>query len=280
MKTERLPWFPCYPSKLLSALTGMPGDVKLVYLLVLLRIYEDGGSVAEDRRTLALRAAISSSRCQKALDELITTGRLIMQDDKLINPVAEEHIRAQNKIHRERVEQARTAAGRRWKKDEQNQTNIGADSMREHSILDLDKDLEKKVRKSALGSAPKGSRIDVNWKPSVEEAAYGKSRGLTEREVQREAEKFVNYWRSTSGQKGVKSDWLATWRNWCISSAERLGRQPVVLNGKGQTRALTPDEWKSVLRVFGATSNWPGPGPKPGSPGCLVPPELLQGNLV
>ena len=27
--------------------------------------------------------------------------------------------------------------------------------------------------------------------------------------------KFQDYWLSVPGQKGVKKDWLATWRNWC-----------------------------------------------------------------
>jgi hypothetical protein len=30
-----------------------------------------------------------------------------------------------------------------------------------------------------------------------------------------EASKFRDYWNSQPGQKGVKLDWPATWRNWC-----------------------------------------------------------------
>ena len=30
----------------------------------------------------------------------------------------------------------------------------------------------------------------------------------------REAAKFADYWRGVPGQKGVKRDWDATWRNW------------------------------------------------------------------
>jgi len=32
---------------------------------------------------------------------------------------------------------------------------------------------------------------------------------------------FQDYWLSVSGQKGVKKDWLATWRNWCRKAEER-----------------------------------------------------------
>jgi len=33
-----------------------------------------------------------------------------------------------------------------------------------------------------------------------------------------EAEKFVDYWRSATGQKATKRDWEATWRNWIRNS--------------------------------------------------------------
>jgi hypothetical protein len=38
--------------------------------------------------------------------------------------------------------------------------------------------------------------------------------------IRREAAKFRNYWHAIPGQRGVKLDWNATWRNWCIRSTE------------------------------------------------------------
>lgn len=37
-------------------------------------------------------------------------------------------------------------------------------------------------------------------------------------EVIAEFEVFKDYWIAQPGQKGVKTDWLATWRNWCRKS--------------------------------------------------------------
>lgn len=34
--------------------------------------------------------------------------------------------------------------------------------------------------------------------------------------------KFVNYWRSVSGSRSRKLDWDATWRNWCMTEADRF----------------------------------------------------------
>lgn len=41
----------------------------------------------------------------------------------------------------------------------------------------------------------------------------------------REHEKFRDYWRSVSGQKGVKRDWTATWRVWMRKAQEDAERR-------------------------------------------------------
>lgn len=33
-------------------------------------------------------------------------------------------------------------------------------------------------------------------------------------------QRFVNYWKATPGQKGVKLDWERTWQNWMLKEAE------------------------------------------------------------
>lgn len=37
----------------------------------------------------------------------------------------------------------------------------------------------------------------------------------------RETEKFRNYWSAKSGKDATKVDWVATWRNWMLTAAER-----------------------------------------------------------
>lgn len=37
-----------------------------------------------------------------------------------------------------------------------------------------------------------------------------------------QTEAFIDYWTSQPGQKGVKSDWIATWRNWIRNSRPTL----------------------------------------------------------
>jgi hypothetical protein len=56
---------------------------------------------------------------------------------------------------------------------------------------------------------------------------FGKSEGLSADQVAREADRFRDYWRGQPGQRGVKLDWQATWKNWIRKAADdRRGKEP------------------------------------------------------
>ncbi|QJR00897.1 hypothetical protein HH800_01000 [Sphingobium yanoikuyae] len=42
--------------------------------------------------------------------------------------------------------------------------------------------------------------------------------------IERELEKFRNYWIAKSGKDAIKANWQRTWINWLISADERIGR--------------------------------------------------------
>jgi hypothetical protein len=48
---------------------------------------------------------------------------------------------------------------------------------------------------------------------------------------QRETAKFINYYQALAGAKGVKLDWVATWRNWMMNAADRAPQgKPTTMN--------------------------------------------------
>ena len=61
----------------------------------------------------------------------------------------------------------------------------------------------------------RGARLPSNWFPSMEDHSFADRLG-----VGSEVEAFRDYWHSQPGQKGVKLDWSATWRNWCRRAAQ------------------------------------------------------------
>lgn len=66
-------------------------------------------------------------------------------------------------------------------------------------------------------SAARGNRIAPNWAPTAIDYAFAASEGLTREEINREADRFRDYWTAKSGREACKLDWSATWRNWVRS---------------------------------------------------------------
>ena len=67
-------------------------------------------------------------------------------------------------------------------------------------------------------AAERATRLPPDWQPSEAAAAYARNLGLDPAKV---AERFRNYWHAKAGKDAAKLDWDATWRNWCMTEAER-----------------------------------------------------------
>ena len=85
---DRLPWFPCYPSKLLGALAGMPPAQGYTYWIVCLRIYEIGGPCPDNLDALARRTGFNRRVVSDALDALFRAGKLVREPAGIMNPFA------------------------------------------------------------------------------------------------------------------------------------------------------------------------------------------------
>ncbi len=109
---ERLPWFHCYPTKLLGALAGMSPDQQLVYVIMLLRIYEVRGPCPDTLDAIARRTGINKRRASDALDALFRSGKLKRVADGIINAYAERVLEYGDEEHERRV-RAGSEGGRR-----------------------------------------------------------------------------------------------------------------------------------------------------------------------
>jgi hypothetical protein len=141
---------------------------------------------------------------------------------------------------------------------------------------------EVKKKGNVADRKVRGSRLSAEWTLPRAWGEYALSIGLHEQEVRREAERFRNYWHAASGANAIKLDWFATWKNWVLKTAEKLGREPRPGAFTGAEAAQGPasythETWERIVRIWKLTSNWhPDNGPAPGRVGCLVPKELLQ----
>lgn len=67
----------------------------------------------------------------------------------------------------------------------------------------------------------RGFRLPDGWQPHPNILELARSRGLSDAEYADHLERFRDYWNGVSGQRGVKLDWDATWRNRIKEIADR-----------------------------------------------------------
>lgn len=72
-----------------------------------------------------------------------------------------------------------------------------------------------------------------------------------------EHDKFCDYWRAQPGQKGVKVDWVATWRNW-MRRADEGTQRPTQRPKHFPSR---PDRDDEIREFLGRTGTDDGPAP-------------------
>lgn len=94
-------------------------------------------------------------------------------------------------------------------------------------------------------SGSKGTRLSDDWVLPDDWARWAiEDQGVTPAFVRAEAEQFRDYWLSVAGQKGVKANWLATWRNWIRRAAKRhpASRGPAAVGGQQTFHGLGVDQ--------------------------------------
>jgi uncharacterized protein YdaU (DUF1376 family) len=119
------------------------------------------------------------------------------------------HHRADIEIEKvgEKSVKASASAKARWNKaKDANALPTQSDSNATHNTLPITHNTKPKENK-------RGSRLAQDWflSKSMGEWAQQERPDLDVRQV---AEQFKDYWVAQAGQKGVKLDWDATWRNW------------------------------------------------------------------
>jgi hypothetical protein len=85
---------------------------------------------------------------------------------------------------------------------------------------ETDTDTKTEEAKASSSRTKRGTRIPDDFAVTPEMVAWARENAPTI-DGQRETTKFINYYQALAGAKGVKLDWVATWRNWMLNAAER-----------------------------------------------------------
>ena len=120
------------------------------------------------------------------------------------------HHRANKEIAKagDKSEKAKASANARWGKKDANALPTQSDSNATHNTLHITQDTEHKTQKKTLGK-----RLASDFSFPIEWAEFCQQ-ARPELHPTKVFDQFKDYWTSVAGQKGVKLDWFATWRNW------------------------------------------------------------------
>ncbi|MFZ9069369.1 MAG: hypothetical protein ACO23R_18525, partial [bacterium] len=126
-------------------------------------------------------------------------------DDGFISPRADKEIQQ----YKDFIEAGKRGAAKRWAKAPDSPPisppNAGPIATNNHKPITNNQEPVKK--------APRGSRLPKDWIPNAELAQWSKAE-RPDLDLRKVLMEFRDYWSSVAGQKGVKLDWDATWRNW------------------------------------------------------------------
>ena len=88
---------------------------------------------------------------------------------------------------------------------------------------------EPTAAQPAAAKAKRGNRLPDDWKlpKAWGEWALAEFPGWSADVVRMESDKFADYWRSKAGKDACKTDWQATWRNWCRNAKPNTAGRPV-----------------------------------------------------
>jgi uncharacterized protein YdaU (DUF1376 family) len=159
--SERMPWFRCVPSALLGALAGMRADEGYVYVVVLMRIYETGGPVAETSRTLSRRTGLAERRVTEAVRFLTETSKLhILPDGRLDSSSTHDEIHWQTERRKDQSKAGKASKSKKngsffvadgksdAEKPQQNQQSEPTSVQQPSNHIDLEVEVEKENKSS------------------------------------------------------------------------------------------------------------------------------------
>lgn len=287
---------------------GLSDGAKVVYLAIIQEIMFAEGPITFNERILAGLTERSTRALRSAIDELVSSGKIAIEDGKLRNERCERELLALkegrakhgNRPNSKKVrtpladgsstihapfEPENSANSPRTVDEPQKNINDFNTGDGVNSPLEEKRREEKRVsslRSDSAGapeapkpakpkSSAKGSRLPADWMPNDAGRKFAAEK-LGNSGARAELEKFRDYWCAVPGQKGVKLDWEATWRNRVRDIAERRQRGAAAPS-YGAPRGPQRSAYQELLasksaRYFG------GPEP-PGEPLDVTPPPFV-----
>lgn len=240
MSRERLPWFKCYPSKLLTAIAGLEPDESLLYITVLLRIYESGGPVKDTLKVLCRRTGLPEKRGAVAFESLCESGKIrLLETGEIDSETTHQHLEERADLINSAKKAGKTSAEKRTEKSKQYQENDatgvaivvnGASTTKTKTKIETESKEEKEspngdsqkpgLQLLSVDPEPKQkpakkqrsrTRIDAEAQPNEKDRQEATGAGMSADEFRFEWRRFRDHHLK---EGSLMADWPAAWRYW------------------------------------------------------------------
>lgn len=212
-------------------------------------LYSRDGDVPDDDAIVARMIGAHWREWGRLKRELISAGKIWCEGGRLCANRVQETLReAADFSHNQR--RRATERWQKYKKDKENNEPPMPPGIANTSTATPTATPRKKESARPSG---RGARLPDGWKPSDQGREFAEVL-LGEEGALIEFDKFSDYWRGLSGGRAIKSDWEATWRNWCRRSSEYRGKPD------GNSKSLTA----AADRLIGKLADFDNPAPGEG----------------
>ena len=271
-------WYKYYPLDFQFGTQDLTLEQRGAYQAVLNLIYMHQGPVADNDRWIAGQLNISTRKWRTLKAALLSAGKLTVKGGRIDNVRARTEIESALALRRKYAENG--AKGARVMRENQAGPR-GINHLAAAGPGDSESDSDPEIRsqkQSPEPPAPRGRRLSADWQPTHRDTEFARSKGLDDATVTDIAARFRDYWTAQPGQRGIRTDWSATWRNWI-----RRELDPPARNGgtgrnrpAGGKRSGAPgdaggggalDATRRLLAQLG-----PQPGSEPGGTGAARSP--------
>ncbi|MEW2911430.1 DUF1376 domain-containing protein [Leisingera sp. JC11] len=240
-----VPYIRFFGDDWLSGTQAMSLEERGALVTIVALIAATGQPPALDYPRLARRFGCTPGKAKKVIAALADLGKISIESGAIENSRA----LAETEFSRKKSEKQSENASARWSKktEKPNKNNGGYDAVAVPRECQPEPEPELKEEAKASSKNKRGTRLPEDWQLPREWGEWALSQHWPEPVIRAEADKFRDYWHSVAGQKGVKLDWLATWRNWMRNS-----QTPKIIPG-GQ-HAKSPRQPDRLQRVVTAAA--------------------------
>ena len=226
------PFMQLYVADYLADTQHLTTEQHGAYLLLLMTMWRNAGSLPNDEKKLARIAHVSLKRWHIIAGDVmaffdISDGRITQKR------LSEELQKAVSKSEKRKTNGSLGGKAKSLKNNEQGLANASV-LLKHSSEPDI-----RNIKKDTNVSQKKGCRLPDDFQPDF---SFATQEGFSQDEARTLFESFRDYWTAKTGKDATKRDWQATWRNWV--------RSPYNKKIKGFNHAKSREERKSTGRQF------------------------------